>query len=44
MSPYDVINDAVRRLNLDRYIGGTVDRDAWLAWVYLMRVSSHFNH
>ena len=42
MSAYDVINDAVRRLDLDRYIGGSIPRDEWLAWVLLMRISSHF--
>ena len=37
ITPYDVINDAVRRLDLDN----NFTRDTWLAWVYLMRIASH---
>jgi hypothetical protein len=39
MTPYDIINDAARRLDLDR----NFNRDTWLAWVYLMRISRHFH-
>ena len=38
MTPYDVVNDAVIRLDLDN----NFTRNKWLAWVYLMRISRHF--